>query len=74
MMPPPPHSLTKRGILGVISRIYDLLGLMAPAVAELKFYFLRLVQEQIFLGQPTNWWDKGLIFQMVVRFERHFLY
>ena len=33
MMPP----LTKRGILSVISWIYDPLGLLAPAVVELKF-------------------------------------
>ena len=29
--------LTKRGILSVISWIYDPLGLLAPAVVELKF-------------------------------------
>ena len=34
--------LTKRVILSVILQIYDLLGLLAPAVAELKFIFSNL--------------------------------
>ena len=38
--------LTKRGILSVIARIYDPLGLLAPGVSTLKFIFQSLCNNE----------------------------
>ena len=50
--PPPP--LTKHGILSVISRIYDPLGFMAPAVAELQFIFSSLCKSRYSWDSPLT--------------------
>ena len=44
--PPPPPPPDKTWYTSVISRIYDPLGLMAPAVAELKFIFSSLCKSK----------------------------
>ena len=55
--------LTKRGILCVISRIYDPLGLMAPAVAELKFIFSGLCKSKYS-------WDSPLTDEIKARYSK----
>ena len=55
--------LTKRGILSVISRIYDPLGLMAPAMVEFKFIFSRLCK-----GKYS--WDSPLTDEIKARYSK----
>ena len=55
--------VTKREVLAISSRFYDLLGLLAPAVITLKIFFLELCSQKLawddtLTGDLANRWAK----------------